>query len=72
MLTDQPGCVAALVVVAPAMMYASVRLVTPECEALACRRGVARVLGAFAVVFWLYELFWICNYPPKRIVLPPR
>jgi hypothetical protein len=65
--TDQPGRVLALVVVAPAMLAAAQLLEHPRCARFECRHAVARVLGGFAVVFWFYELFWICNYPPKRL-----
>ena len=65
--TDQPGRVLALVVIAPAMLAVANLLEQPRCAKLACRHAIARALGGFAVVFWCYELFWICNYPPKRL-----
>ena len=61
-VTEQPGRVLAIFVVAPFLMFTAYRLHMYTHE-----KCLASILFGLAVIFVLYEAFWILNYPPKRI-----
>ena len=64
LVTEPPGRVLAIFVVAPFLMFTAYRrhMYTHE-------KCLAWILFSLAVTFILYEAFWILNYPPKRIVV---
>ena len=65
-VTDQPGRVLAVTVVAPLLLCLSVRLRRPRCDA-SCRRDIADAIAAFAVVLFVYEMFWIGTAQPPKV-----
>ena len=65
-VTDQPGRVLAVTVVAPLLLCLSARLRRPRCDA-ACRRGAADAIAAFAAVLFVYEAFWIATAQPPKV-----
>ena len=59
-VTDQPGRFLAIFVVAPFLMLCSFRLFKYQNECF-----LASMLLVLGIVFFVYELWWITNYPPK-------
>lgn len=66
-VSEQPGRVFAVLVLAPVMLWMG----------MAVQRGdhtqrIGTVLMVFAVLFALYELFWLSCATPRRCILPPH
>ena len=56
-VTDQPGRLVALCLVAPLLWLSGQRLLS-GCDH---NEVVGKGLLALAVIFWVYEAFWICR-----------
>lgn len=54
-ITDQPGRVVAILVIAPALFFMGWRLKIDAEK----NKELGSILIAFAIVFFVYELFWI-------------
>ena len=65
-ITEQPGRIIAIAIVAPFLVYCALRINRYPSE-----RSTAILLIAFAAVFFIYESAWLTLYPPKgmRLIL---
>ena len=63
-VTDQPGRILAVTVIAPLLLRISICLRCARCSN-AHRGDISSVLGVFAIIFFVYEMFWICFRVPK-------
>lgn len=60
-VTDQPGRVAAVFLVAPVFVATGIHLRRSD----RYRTTIGAALAIFGAVFFLYEIFWISCAPPK-------
>ena len=63
-VSDQPGRILAITVVAPFLALVSAELFTGVFGGLA-RFIFATVLAVLSVLFFHYEIFWVIKYPGK-------
>ena len=55
-ISEQPGRFFAIIIVGPFLIYKGCKY----------KDNILKILG---IVFILYELFWIVNYNPKKIII---
>ena len=63
-VSDQPGRVLAVLIVAPLLAHVSWKLGAVHKDDL-----LARLVGVLAVSLFVYESFWLACWPPKRVTL---
>ena len=62
-ITDQPGRYFTVIFLCPFLLYLSYLLYTDGIS----KESMAMIISVFSIIFFLYELFWIINYPSKKI-----
>lgn len=55
-ISEQPGRVFAIIIVGPFLIYKGCKY----------KDNILKILG---IIFIIYELFWIVNYSPKKIII---
>ena len=60
-VTDQPGRWLAIFVVAPFLMHVAICLEKHK------ETKLAKAVGALALTFFVYEIYWVTFYPPKEV-----
>jgi len=55
-ISEQPGRVFAIIIVGPFLIYKGCKY----------KDNILKILG---ILFIIYELFWIVNYNPKKIII---
>lgn len=66
-ISDQPGRIFAIVILSPSLFVGGILLIKSNNVKL--RKTIGSILTIISVVFFLYELFWVINYPPKMVNL---
>ena len=66
-LSDQPGRFIAIFILSPLLLIFGVLLI--KTNNIKIKYSIAWLLIGISIIFFFYELFWIINYPSKKIKL---
>ena len=64
-ISDQPGRYIALCVICPLLLFIGVIFLLRPTAFVS--RVLAIILIILAIIFFGYELFWVINYPAKKV-----
>ena len=66
-ITDQPGRFIALFILSPLLLISGILLL--KTNNVKIKFTIALILIIISIIFFFYELFWVLNYPSKKIKL---
>ena len=66
-ITDQPGRFIAIFILSPLLLISGILLL--KTDNVKIKSTIAWILIIISIIFFFYELFWILNYPAKKINL---
>ena len=66
-ITDQPGRFIAIFILSPLLLTSGILLL--KTDNVKIKSTIAWILIIISIIFFFYELFWILNYPAKKIKL---
>ena len=64
-ITDQPGRYFAIFILCPLLIIFAYLIYKNKIK----NSVISIIIVIFAVIFFIYELFWILNYPSKKIII---
>lgn len=62
LITDQPGRIFAIFLLVPSMIILALNLDKIS------KKSLKIIIIIFAIIFFIYELFWIIFYPSKKML----
>ncbi len=67
LISDQPGRIFAIIILSPSLFVGGILLINSNNVKL--RKTIGFILMIISIIFFLYELFWVINYPAKMVTL---
>jgi hypothetical protein len=64
-ISDQPGRYFTCIILVPVLILFSYLVYNSKVS----DKTIGVLMFIFALIFFIYELFWICLYPSKKIIL---
>ena len=64
-ISDQPGRFIAIFILSPLLLIFGILLL--KTTNIKIRYTIACILIGISIIFFFYELFWVINYPAKKI-----